>query len=92
MILKHNDDKNIYNYEDIIKQFEEPICVSLSENKNSVSGVALCKISTMAQYSKKLQYNFFPRQYMSPGQNIVREVNKIATAMREQKEPETFDI
>ena len=92
VLVMFNGERKTYKYDEIVNQFGEPIAVPLSENKNSVSGVALCSISTEARYSSKLESNYFPRENLTPGTNLVREVNKIVSTMKEQKAPKTFDI
>ena len=55
-------------------------------------GVACISISTEAKFSEKYNCNFYPRTYVSPGPNIVKETREEAAKVEEAMKPQVFDI
>lgn len=92
IIIKHENDVLKWTYDDILDNFEDSIGLTLGKETTSTNGVALCQISTEEKFSPKYGVNYHPRTYLTPGPNMIKEVNKIANKRKEASRAQTFDI
>ena len=91
IIYDTGDEKIKLDYEDIITEFTEEIAISLNKENVSASGVACCLISAESKYSDKFKCDFHQKNFLTPGQGIIREVNK-SNKKKQEHTPATYDI
>ena len=91
--LVQNDGEKIrLNYDKILDLFDDTVSVSLYKGMITNQGVACVSISTEAKFSDKYNCNFYPRTYVSPGPNVIKETREEAAKVEEAKKPQVFDI
>lgn len=91
-LIKNDGEKIRLNHDAILDLFDDTISVSLYKGMITNQGVACISISTEAKFSEKYKCNFYPRTYVSPGANIVKETREEAAKVEEAKKPQVFDI
>ena len=91
-LIQNDDEKIRLNHDAILDLFDDTISVTLYKGMITNQGVACISISTEAKFSEKYNCNFYPRTYVSPGPNIVKETREEAAKVEEAKKPQVFDI
>ena len=91
-LIQNDDEKIRLNHDAILDLFDDTISVSLYKGMITNQGVACMSISTEAKFSEKYNCNFYPRTYVSPGPNIVKETREEAAKVDEANKPQVFDI
>ena len=91
-LIKNDGEKIRLDHDAILDLFGDTISVSLYKGMITNQGVACISISTEAKFSEKYKCNFYPRTYVSPGPNIIKETREEAAKVEEAKKPQVFDI
>ena len=91
-LIQNDGEKIKLNYDKILDLFDDTVSVSLYKGMITNQGVACVSISTEAKFSDKYNCNFYPRTYVSPGPNVIKETREEAAKVEEAKKPQVFDI
>ena len=91
-LIKNDGEKIRLDHDAILDLFGDTISVSLYKGMITNQGVACISISTEVKFSEKYKCNFYPRTYVSPGPNIIKETREEAAKVEEAKKPQVFDI
>ena len=91
LILETDDDKVKMDLDQIQEHFGESIALTLGKETTEKLGVAVCSISTQAKHSKRLNCEYYQRQFLTPGPKIIKELNEI-NKKREDDKAQVYDI
>ena len=92
MVMRQQDSKTVFNYDDIVDMFEDSIGLTLFKPNIITEGIACCKISTKPERSLKFGIDFFPRKYIAVSDKVVRLIKDTKKALKEKATPEVLDI
>ena len=92
IVLKKGEDNIKWTYDDILDNFDDSVALTLGKETICSNGVACCSISTESKFSNAFNCNYYPRKFLMPGPNIIKEVNKTLAKKKEEGKAEMFDI
>ena len=91
LILETDEDKVKMDFDQIQEHFGEAIALTLGKETTEKLGVAVCSISTQAKHSKRLNCEYYQRQFLTPGPKIIKELSEI-NKKREEGKAQVYDI